>query len=279
MRHVAASVLNVDRARLTIDVLEKLAQLSRDQWAVEMILVDNGSRADQVRQLLDWLATNRSRFAQVLFVSASLNLGVNGGRNVAFKLASADRILILDNDVILPSDASWLEALWMRMDDDPETAIVTPMLTFADHPDIVQAAGIGLTDRGRAGYLYRGKSVKQVPFTPIQVVAAPAACWLLRREAQQAVGLFSDEFFPAQFEDVDFCIRLGLAGWRVQCDRNIRIKHIGNVTIGNLKDYPFARLTVRQGVRFREKWAHVLPEIATISEEDIYWGPIPCTES
>ena len=89
------------------------------------------------------------------------------------------------------------------------------------------------------------------------------------------MGLFSDEFYPVQYEDIDFCVRLGLAGWKILCDRRIKIKHIEHVTTRNLEDYAFDRLTVRQGLRFREKWADILPDIATITEDDIYWGAIP----
>jgi GT2 family glycosyltransferase len=100
----------------------------------------------------------------------------------------------------------------------------------------------------------------------------------MRREAQEAVGLLSDEFYPMQYEDVDFCVRLGLAGWKIICDRSVRIKHIGNVTTRNLEDHSYARLAVRQGMRFREKWAEVLPKIATITEDEVYWGPVPRVE-
>jgi len=82
----------------------------------------NGSRDDQVRQLLEWFLANKERFAEALFVTASRNLGVDGGRNIALKAASHDRILILDNDIILPHDAAWLDTLWQRMEDDPRSA-------------------------------------------------------------------------------------------------------------------------------------------------------------
>jgi len=278
MRNLTASLLNINEAQLTVDILDKLACLSAEDWAVQLILVDNGSRDDQVRWLSNWFFANKDHFAEVLFVTASRNLGANGGRNVALKLASSDRILILDNDVILPDDSRWLGTLWQRMEDNPQAGIVGPMLVFADYPDIVQGAGIGLTDRGRVGYLNRAEPVERVPPTCIEVVASPAACWLMRRESQQVVGLFSDEFYPMQYWDVDFCVGLGLAGWKILCDRSVRIKHIGNVTTRNLESHPYARVAVRHGMQFREKWADVLPQIATIAEDEIYWGPIPRIE-
>jgi GT2 family glycosyltransferase len=275
VRNLTASLLNINEARLTLDILDKLAELSALGWSVQLILVDNGSGDDQLRQLSDWFTANNKRFAELLFASASRNLGADGGRNMALRLASADRILILDNDVILPDNSRWLETLWQRIEEDPQIGIVGPMLVFPDYPSIVQCAGIGLTERGQVGYLNRGQPVMCLPPTLLDVVASPSACWLVRRQAQQAVGLLSHEFYPVQYEDVDFCVRLGLAGWKVVCDRSIRIKHVGHVTTGNLEDYPFARLTVRQGMRFRDKWADILPQIATITEDDIYWGPIP----
>lgn len=279
MPHITVSLLNINEASLTIDILDRLATLSDCDWQVQLIFVDNGSQAGQLQLLLDWFFVNKDRFSQVLFFTAFQNMGATGGRNVAFKLASSDHILILDNDVILPDDSKWLTRLWRRMEADLEVGIVGPMLVFADHPDIVQATGIGLTVRGRAGYLNRGQAVARVPPVPIEVVASPSTCWLVRRKAQQAVGLLSNEFYPVQYEDVDMCVRLGLAGWKIICDCSVKIKHIENVTTRNLKSHPFDRLTVRQGMRFREKWAETLPKIANITEDDIYWGPIPRAET
>lgn len=275
MRHVTVSLLNINKAPLTINVLEKLAYLSAHGWAIQLILVDNGSEAEQLRPLLDWFTANKDRFVEFLFVTASRNLGCEGGRNIAFKLASTDRILILDNDLILPEDVTWLNLLWQRLESDARIGIVGPMLVFADYPEIVQGTGIGLTHRGRLGYLNRGEMVAEISPNPVEVAATPSVCWLMRREAQQAVGLLSHEFYPMQYEDVDFCIRLRLAGWKIVCDRGVRIKHIENVTTRNLKDHSYTRISMHHGKHFREKWADILPRVATLGEGDIYWGPIP----
>ena len=275
MYSLTVSLLNINQAQLTISLLDQLARLSAEDWAVQLVWVDNGSRDDQVRQLSGWFLANKERFAQALFVTACRNLGVSGGRNIALQAASHDRILILDNDIILPDSAAWLDTLWRRMEDDPKIGIVGPMLVSAVYPDFVESTGIGLTDRGRVGYLNRAQSVDHVPPTMVEVVAMPAACWLVRRSAQQAIGLLSNEYYPMQYADVDFCVRLRLAGWKIACDRSVRIKHIGNVTTRSLEGHSYPRVAVRHGMIFREKWASVLPQIASITEDDIYWGPIP----
>jgi GT2 family glycosyltransferase len=275
MSSLTVGVLNLNGASLTIDVLDKVALLSKAGWDTQLIVVDNGSADDEAQCLTDWFLANKGQFAEVLFIAASRNLGANGGRNVMLKLAAGEVMLILDNDLILPANPNWLNTLWQRLEADPRVAIVGPMLVFADYPGVVQAAGIGLTASGRVGYLNRADPVESVPVMPVQVVASPAACWLLRTEAQQAVGLFSEDYYPMHYWDVDFCVRLDLAGWKIVCDRSVKIQHIGNVTTRNLENYSYARLAVRHWMQFREKWASVLPQIATIREEEIYWGPIP----
>ena len=275
MRNLTISLLNINRPDLTIDVLYKLSRLSDEGWVVQIILVDNGSSPEQLQILSDWFNAHKHRFAEMLFVSASRNLGVSGGRNVALKLAFCDRILILDNDLALPDNSQWLNTLWQHLEDNPEVGIVGPMLVFADYPDIVQTAGIALTNDGRVGYLHRADTVDTVSPTVTEVVGVLPTCWLMRREAQQAVGLFSNEYYPMQYEDVDFCLKLNQADWKILCDRSVKIKHIENVTTRNLKNHPYARISVKHWIKFREKWADTLPQIAAITEEDIYWGPIP----
>ena len=148
---LTVSLLNIDRAVLTIRVLESLAALSGEGWLIQLVLVDNGSRTDELTMLQNWVAANRPRFNEVLFVASPRNLGVSGGRNLAFTRASYDRLLILDNDVILPDEGHWLAQLARTMDLEPLSGIVAPMLVFADRPDTVQATGIGLTKTGRVG--------------------------------------------------------------------------------------------------------------------------------
>jgi GT2 family glycosyltransferase len=274
-RHLTAGLLNINEADLTIDVMEKLAGLSEESWSVQMILVDNGSEENQIQQLLGWFINNKNRFNKILFINAFQNLGANGGRNQILKLAESERILILDNDVILPDSAHWLDTLWNGMDNDPRIGIIGPMLVFSDYPEIVQGTGIALTELGHVGYLNRGKSTADIPTGQIEVVASPAACWLMNKKAQQEIGIFPLEYYPMQYWDVDFCLQLNQAGWKIVCDRSIQIKHIENVTTRNLKGHSYTRVAARHALQFRKKWKPILSQIATITEDDIYWGPIP----
>lgn len=276
MPSLTVGTMNLNQAAMTVQLLDQVIQLSEAGWDIQLIVVDNGS-AD-IHELAEWFRVNNGRFVDTLFVVSSRNLGATGGRNVILKLSAGEAILCLDNDIILPANPEWLNALWQRLEADPEVAIVGPMLVFSDYPEIVQAAGSGLTAFGRVGFLHRGDPVEMVPATQVEVVTMPSACWLIRTKAQRAVGLFSDEYYPMQYEDVDYTVRLWQKGWKIVCDRGVRIVHIEHVTAKNLPGHPYERLNARNAMRFREKWADVLPELATIQQKDIYWGPIPRIE-
>ena len=275
MRSITIGVLNVDQAELTIALLERLAELPGDRWHPQLVLVDNGSARPDIERLRGWVGDNRGRFGDAVLMESEKNLGASAGRNLILERSEGDRILILDNDLVLAEGDAWLSTPWKDLDDDAHLAIAGPLLVFAAHPDVVQAAGIGLTRLGRVGYLHRGDHVDSVPFAPTRVLASPAACWLMSAEAQRAVGLFPEIYAPMQYWDVDYCMQLGAAGFGVLCDRSVRVRHIANVTTRSLGDRTFARTAVRHGMIFRERWHEKLAEINVIDDAEIYWGPIP----
>jgi len=60
---------------------------------------------------------------------------------------------------------------------------------------------------------------------PVPVDWVSGACMLLRREAYEAVGRFDAGYF-LYFEEMDFCLRLARAGWRVVYDPGAEVIHI-----------------------------------------------------
>jgi N-acetylglucosaminyl-diphospho-decaprenol L-rhamnosyltransferase len=60
---------------------------------------------------------------------------------------------------------------------------------------------------------------------PVQVDWVSGACMLLRRDAYDAAGRFDAGYFM-YFEEMDFCLRLRRAGWRVVYDPGAEVTHI-----------------------------------------------------
>jgi GT2 family glycosyltransferase len=70
------------------------------------------------------------------------------------------------------------------------------------------------------GYRMRGFDHQ----TAREVDQPMATCWLMRREAWEAVGPF-DEQFPIFFNDVDWCYRAKRAGWRIWFEPDAKVLH------------------------------------------------------
>ncbi len=67
--------------------------------------------------------------------------------------------------------------------------------------------------------------------SPLEVETVSAACLLLRRKALQEVGPLDEQFFM-YLEDVDYCIRLRRAGWKLYYLPAAQIVHLGEKSSG-----------------------------------------------
>jgi GT2 family glycosyltransferase len=80
-----------------------------------------------------------------------------------------------------------------------------------------------------------------------------AAFWLLRRDAWKQIGGFDESFFPAWFEDVDFCKRLSQAGWRMMFFPQWQIIHRGGVALENMAYKDFLEIYYANLIQYWKK--------------------------
>jgi GT2 family glycosyltransferase len=169
-----------------------------------VIVVDNGSDA----------APDLPEHPAITLVRNEENRGVAAARNQGIALGRAADVLILDSDAELGPGC--LAALIEALDADPVIGLAAPV--YEDQPPEASAGraptvarklarGLGLTSN------YRG--VRRAPDARRWPVAfAIGACQLLRRAAWDRVGGIDETFFYGP-EDLDFCLRLGQAGFTV----------------------------------------------------------------
>jgi GT2 family glycosyltransferase len=136
--------------------------------------------------------------------------------NAAVKATDGEWLLFLNNDV---TDFSphWLDELVAVTELDPSIAAVGVRLRY---PDGDLQHGGAILDRKRVClHLHRGRPAAEVgylgrPVSLQEFSAVTAACVLVRRSAFLQLGGF-DERFPDDYNDIDLCLRLRRAGYRV----------------------------------------------------------------
>lgn len=189
---------------------------------LELFVVDGGS-VDGTWEILSRLS---EEIPELHAIQLGRNLGTTVSRNIAIRESRGEYVLILDSDTeVLPGA---LGALCKALEGAPRAGIVAPRLLYPDgsvQPSCKQFptallkmckfVPVSLVQRlGEKGELYPyevySKDFKEI----LRVDHCISACWLVRREAIEAVGLLDERIFYAP-EDVDYCLRVWLAGWEV----------------------------------------------------------------
>jgi len=209
MSKTAIIVLNWNNPSDTLHCLDSLGSVSND--ASSIFVVDNGSTDDSVTRI-------SAAYPHVNLIQTGTNLGYAGGNNVGIKSAldqGAEFVLILNNDVIV--EPSFLAPMLAIFDAQPGVGIVTPLVAERTKDgNLVWALGAGV-DHCSADVtrLHAGDPVASwrgnVPF---EVGIASGAAMLVRREVFEQTRMFDEGYF-LYYEEVDWCLAVRRAGFRV----------------------------------------------------------------
>lgn len=191
---------------------------------LEIILADNASSDGSAA----WV---REAFPSVRVIRHPENWGFAKGNNEAAKLAQGDLIVLLNNDVEVPS--GWLKPIVARFEDAPGLGAAQPKLHQFDARNMFEYSGAAGGFLDRWGYPFaRGRVFDTLEEDTGQYDAtreifwASGTCLVVRRSAwEQASGL--EEAFFMHMEEIDFCWRIRRAGWSIECVTESEVYHIG----------------------------------------------------
>jgi GT2 family glycosyltransferase len=179
--------------------------------AVETIVVDNASTDDSVAMV-------RAEFPGVRLIRSTTNLGFAGGNNRAFHACTGRFVLLLNSDAEL--HPSTLTTLASYLETHPRVGAVGPRLLNTDGS--LQPSAFGFPTLGRMALVLTRLSLPLLghtetgtiyrPETPRPVDWITGACLMVRRTVIEGVGPLDEGFF-FDYEDVDWCRRIGGAGW------------------------------------------------------------------
>ncbi|WP_419728601.1 glycosyltransferase [Lichenicola sp.] len=107
--------------------------------ALDLVVVDDGSRDGSVPLLLDWAERNRLRFNRVRILRTRRNAGLGGARNVVFDQAETPWIMVLDSDNRLAPEAC--ERLLRALDQEPLAGFAYPHIRQFEAKQELMGAG------------------------------------------------------------------------------------------------------------------------------------------
>ncbi len=175
-----------------------------------VIAVDNGSPDDSAAQIA------RS-YPQVQLLRSGFNLGFAGGVNLGIQAAGSEDVVLLNQDCLV--EAGWLEALCAGLAGDAQAAIAGCTILNAD--GTVNHAGAQL--EMPLAYSHHLTTVTEQP-TRVEYVTG--AVFAIRRRAWEALGPLDADYYPAYYEEADYCWRARRHGWSVLYVPQARVRHL-----------------------------------------------------
>jgi len=223
-------------------------------------VVDN-SRAQHVE---GYVRTMRQKARPVHYVDwRNRRFNFSAMNNDAVAKGNAPLLLFLNDDISIV-EPDWLAAM-VELGVQPDVGAVGARLLFPDGR--IQHAGLVIGLFGVAGHAFKGcfgdeRVYFDFPDIIRDVSAVTGACMLVRREVFQQVGGFDEQHFPVAFNDVDLCLKIRRAGYRVLYTPHATLHHYEAVSKAPEDIDPRPEETAA----FRAKWQDVI-------EHDPFYNP------
>jgi N-acetylglucosaminyl-diphospho-decaprenol L-rhamnosyltransferase len=205
---------------------------------LEILVVDNASRDDSA-------GVGRTLGAKV--VESHRNLGYSRAANRGAAETAAPWLLVANPDTLLAPGS--LARLVATAEADPRIACIGPRLRNLDGSDYPTGRRFPSLLVGGLHALL-GPVWPDNPATrryhltdldrtrPARVDWVSGACMLLRRSAFDAVGGFDGSYFM-YFEDMDLCLRLARAGWKIVLEPRAIVEHVVG---GSTRSAPYRKV-------------------------------------
>lgn len=219
-----------DTRDLTLRCVETLEAEGTD--GLEIVVVDDGS-SDGTAEAL---AAAHTRVRVVRNLAAA---GFTRAANLGMAQVHGDVLLLLNSDTeVTPGSFTPLLAAFER---DPRLGAAGAALHYPDGspqwsggraPTLLWLFGLASGLPPLLARLPSWRRVKPVGAAAGQVEWVTGAALALRRQAWEEAGGF-DERFRFYGQDLDLCLRLRDAGWKVELVPGLRVLHHHGATIGS----------------------------------------------
>ena len=193
---------------------------------LRLILVDDASNAE-TRHYLEKFS---SRNIDVQLIRNGARAGYTKAANIGIAKSTADVIIMLNSDTIVPRDAVWKLAAGCVS--NPRLGIIGPLSNAASFQSV--PAIKGTVTQTAINPLPNGMTVDEVdsffeniwdgvvPITPL----VHGFCLCFRRDVLKKVGSFDEDAFPFGYgEENDFCFRAADAGFDLGIMTNTYVFH------------------------------------------------------
>ena len=222
----------------------------------ELLLIDNNSEEEETKKYL----LDIQKYNNIKILRYTKPFNYSEMNNFAIREASGDYICLLNNDTEVIT-VDWLSHM-VSLLEQKGVGAVGPMLLYPD--DTIQHGGVTIGMSGYSDHTFRGQHKDEDGYFSFlkcfrNVSAVTGACLLTTKKILEEVYYLDEKDFAIGFNDIDFCLKVVSAGYRVVWTPKTRLYHYESASRGidghkkesNPKRY-FDHLVELEN--FRDKW-------------------------
>lgn len=192
---------------------------------LELVIADDGST--------DASADVTARFGGRFVPGGNAPSGFARTANRGIRAATGERILLLNNDTVVPPDTV---ALLLETAERTGAGIVSPLVVSMRDPDRIDSIGLFIFRDGTARPGLHGEGIAAAPAAPRPILLPSGTAMLVERRVFDRIGLF-DESFESYAEDLDWGLRAARAGEWCLLQPTARVHHWFSGTTAGLSPY------------------------------------------
>ncbi|HOE65886.1 MAG TPA: glycosyltransferase family 2 protein [Candidatus Hydrogenedentes bacterium] len=203
------------------------------------ILLDNAS----VDASVEFVQSRFGHDPRVGILRIGQNMGWSGANNVGIEQAmqaGADYVFLLNNDTAVEPDA--IERLVAMAESDATLGAIAPKMLLYNAPELLNSIGIECSLIGCCWDIGLGRLDDDRWNEARPVIGVCGGAALFRVEALRRSGLAPAEF-EFYLDDLDLCLRIWGAGYRIVTCPEARVRHKFSATLGS-----------RQWARRKYRW-------------------------
>jgi len=221
----------------------------------EILVVDNQSTDPEAQAYLAQFTGEK----RIRVLHYDLPFNYSAINNFAARQARGEVLCLLNNDTeVISSD--WLEEMVGQLL-QPRVRVVGAKLYFPDGR--VQHAGDTVGPGGCANHLHAFIERNEPGYCNRAAVAqelsaVTGACMLVWKSLYEELGGLNEKHLPVSFSDVDFCLRVREAGYRVVWTPHAELYHHESLSRGKDQTPDKKRRANREVSYMRKRWKHVM---------------------
>lgn len=236
MNKLSIIIINFNSGNYLKNCIESIKKSSLPEDKYEIIIIDNSSNDESLQSI------NEIQIRNLKIIRNTQNIGFAKANNIGIKQSSGQYILLLNPDTIVEGDT--LENLINYMDKTNQVGVATCKVVLpngslddASHrgfptPWNAFCHFIGIGRLFPHSQIFNGYHMGFCQLDKIhEIDSCVGAFMMIRRITGEKTGWLDEDYFWYG-EDLDFCFKVKLNGWKVIYNPMTKITHFKGITSG-----------------------------------------------